>query len=115
MTGKDGKQLVKRPTPRKQEKRERNVRENADANGGGGSRNKKRPRSESIDEVEEASMEEEDGPPVEVDELVAAVGKHDRFFSRMLDMIPEHLVLPAKEVTESSYASKYMKVGVHAS
>lgn len=45
-----------------------------------------------------------------VDGLVAAIGEHDRFFSTMLDMIPENLVLPAKEVPEAAYASKYMKV-----
>ena len=60
---------------------------------------------------EDASGEEDDGgaQPLVADELMATIQEHDEFFSRMLDMIPEHLVLPAKEVTESSYASKYMK------
>lgn len=67
---------------------------------------KKRPRSENW----EARHGSPEAPLGEVDQLVATIEKHDRFFSTMLDMIPEHLVLPAKEVPVSSYASKYMKV-----
>lgn len=62
----------------------------------------------------EEEVEEDDAQPVVVDELVATIQEHDQFFTRMLDMIPQHLVLPAKEVTESSYASKYMKVSESA-
>lgn len=60
--------------------------------------------------MDEEEAEEDEAQPVVADELVATIQEHDQFFSRMLDMIPQHLVLPAKEVTESSYASKYMKV-----
>lgn len=76
--------------------------------GGGGSidAGKKRPRSESCEAVDGSS----EAPDAKVDQLVATIEKHDRFFSTMLDMIPEHLVLPAKEVPLSSYSSKYMKV-----
>lgn len=73
----------------------------------GGSKEKEREnqreRSESNGKIEPAASHAVDG-------LVAAIGEHDRFFSTMLDMIPENLVLPAKEVPEAAYASKYMKV-----
>lgn len=116
LVGKDGKQLVKRPAARKQQ--------GGGGGGGGGrtglkpspstgagGRQNKRPRSR-VEEVDEED-EEVDGSalaPVVADELTATIQDYDQFFSRMLDMIPEHLVLPAKEVAESSYASKYMKV-----
>lgn len=79
---------------------------------GGSSRlevGKKRPRSEGWD-----ADDGQDTPtvPAVVDELVATIEEHDQLFSRMLDMIPQHLVLPAKEVPEVSYASKYMKVRI---
>lgn len=67
---------------------------------------KKRPRSEGAEEIVARAPQ----APLVVDELVATIENHDGFFSRLLDMIPEHLVLPAKEVAEASYASKYMKV-----
>lgn len=75
--------------------------------GGGVDSGKKRPRSESFDAGQKGVVSD---APVVVDELVATIEKHDRFFSTMLDMIPENLVLPAKEVPVASYASKYMKV-----
>lgn len=75
--------------------------------GGGVDSGKKRPRSESLDAGQQGVVS---NAPVVVDELVATIEKHDRFFSTMLDMIPEDLVLPAKEVPVASYASKYMKV-----
>lgn len=63
---------------------------------------------EEVDEEDEKV--DSSAQAVVADELMATIQDYDQFFSRMLDMIPEHLVLPAKEVTESSYASKYMKV-----
>lgn len=102
-----GGRAVKRPTPRAQAK----ATKKASASGrNGADGGKKRPRSEVQPEEEEEEEQEEEGRPQIVDELVATIQHHDEFFSRMLDMIPEHLVLPAKEVAESSYASKYMKV-----
>ena len=77
-------------------------------------RTKKRARShtEEIEEVVEGVEWGQDELALEAssDELVATIQGHDRFFSLMLDMIPESLVLPAKQVSEPSYASKYMKV-----
>lgn len=101
-----GKRLVKRPAARK-EKGETGAAQKSSPGKGAGGRKKKRPRSQ-VDEEE--SGEEGDAQPLVADELTATIQEHDQFFSKMLDMIPEHLVLPAKEVTESSYASKYMKV-----
>ena len=107
---KGGKHLVKRPAAaRKQKKKgDGEATPKPPPGRGAGGRKKKRPRSQ-VDE--DASGEEDDGgaQPLVADELMATIQEHDEFFSRMLDMIPEHLVLPAKEVTESSYASKYMK------
>lgn len=108
-----GKRLVKRPAARRQ-KGDGNPAHGSSPGGGGGGagggRKKKRPRSQVGDGE---PVEEDDAQPLVVaadaDELMATIQEHDRFFSRMLDMIPEHLVLPAKEVVESSYASKYMK------
>lgn len=110
--------LVKRPAPRKQQKSStRKVASAPGANFAGGGK-KKRSRSETHEQedLEESAQEEgeEEEEPPQVDELVATIQEHDEFFSRMLDMIPEHLVLPAKEVTESSYASKYMKASAFA-
>lgn len=105
-------QLVKRPTPNKQGKttpRKSTVSADGESTG----KKKKRRRSEVLEgeEEEQGGQQDEKPPPqVVVDELVATIQEHDHFFSRMLDMIPEHLVLPTKEATESSYASKYMKV-----
>lgn len=107
LVGKDGKQLVKRPVARKQQRDGGKSAQNGGASGRADGRKKKRPRSEVEEDDEEG--EQGDSQPLVVDELVATIQEHDQFFSRMLDMIPEHLVLPAKEVTESSYASKYMK------
>ena len=104
LVGKDGKQLVKRPAARRRQENGAAAQKPSPGRKG----KKKRPRSQVDDEEEEDG--EDDAQPVVVDELVATIQEHDQFFSRMLDMIPEHLVLPAKEVTESSYASKYMKV-----
>ena len=69
-------------------------------------------QEEEEEEEEDRGGQQDEKPPrqVVVDELMATIQEHDHFFSRMLDMIPEHLVLPTKEATESSYASKYMKV-----
>lgn len=105
LVGKGGKQLVKRPAARKLRGDGAAAQKSSPGRGAGG-RKKKRPRSQ-VDEEE--SGEEDDAQPLVVDELMATIQDHDHFFSRMLDMIPEHLVLPAKEVAESSYASKYMK------
>lgn len=107
-------QLVKRPTPSKPGKT--TPRKPAvSTDGGSTGKKKKRRRSEVLEGEEEeqqgGQQHEKPPPQVVVDELVATIQEHDHFFSRMLDMIPEHLVLPTKEVTESSYASKYMKVG----
>lgn len=102
---KNGKKLVNRPAPRGQQDT-RNTAQKSSPGRGEGGRKKKRPRCE----VDEEEAEEDEAQPVVADELVATIQEHDQFFSRMLDMIPQHLVLPAKEVTESSYASKYMKV-----
>lgn len=105
---KDGKQLVKRPAARKQQRGRGKAAQNGTPGRGADGRKQKRPRSE-VEEDDEVEEKDEDSQPLVVDELVATIQEHDHFFSRMLDMIPEHLVLPAKEVTESSYASKYMK------
>lgn len=67
---------------------------------------KKRPRSVRRNR----HREEEVKLPETVNELATAIEEQDHYFSCVLDMIPEHLVLPAKEVPISSYASKYMKV-----
>lgn len=107
LVGKGGKELVKRPAARKQ-RGGGNDSQIASAGRGADGRKKKRPRSQ-VEEDEEEEREEGGRQSVE-DELVATIQEHDEFFSRMLDMIPEHLVLRAKEVAESSYASKYMKV-----
>lgn len=101
-----GGRAIKRPTPRVQAKATKKVSASGKNGADGG---KKRPRSE-VQPEEEEEKQEEEGRPQIVDELVATIQHHDEFFSRMLDMIPEHLVLPAKEAAESSYASKYMKV-----
>lgn len=69
---------------------------------------KKRPRSGS----QEGSVKVESGSTEDKDQLVAAIEEHDCFFSSVLNMIPEHLVLRAKEVPEAAYASKYIKVGL---
>lgn len=109
--GKGGRRLVKRPaTARKQKGGGGEAEQDNSIDRGVGGRKKKRPRSQ-VDEDDSGGEEEDGAPPlVEADELMATIQEHDQFFSRMLDMIPEHLVLPAKEVAESSYASKYMKV-----
>lgn len=109
LVGKNGKQLVKRPAARKQQDGGGKAAQKSSSSRGSGGRKNKRPRSQ-VEEVGEDEEEDDAQAPVVVDELVATIQVHDQFFSRMLDMIPEHLVLPAKEVTESSYASKYMKV-----
>lgn len=114
LVGKNGKQLIKRPAARKQQggsggKAGRKYSSNTGSSG----RNNKRPRSQ-VEEVAEDEEVDDAQAPVVVDKLVATIQDYDQFFSRMLDMIPEHLVLPAKEVTESSYASKYMKVSKDA-
>lgn len=110
LVGKNGKPLVKRPAARKQQGGGGKAgRKNSPSKGADGRKNK-RPRSQ-VEEVGEDEEADDAQAPVIVDELVATIQEYDKFFSRMLDMIPEHLVLPSKEVTESSYSSKYMKVG----
>lgn len=108
LVGKGGKELVKRPAAARKQRDGGNVSQSASPGRGAGGRKKKRPLSQ-VEEDEDEGKEEGGRPTVE-DELVATIREHDEFFSRMLDMIPEHLVLRAKEVAESSYASKYMKV-----
>lgn len=73
-------------------------------------RGKKRPRSHSKEETDEEGHEDDPALPASSDKLVASIEAHDRFFSLMLDMIPESFVLPAKQPVESAYSSKYMKV-----
>lgn len=73
-------------------------------------RGKKRPRSHSKDETDEEGHDNDPALPASSDKLVASIEAHDRFFSLMLDMIPESFVLPAKQPVESAYSSKYMKV-----
>lgn len=73
-------------------------------------RGKKRPRSHSKEEVDKDGHEDDPALPASSDKLVASIEAHDRFFSLMLDMIPESFVLPAKQTAESAYSSKYMKV-----
>ncbi|CAM9481426.1 unnamed protein product [Choristocarpus tenellus] len=63
-----------------------------------GKSGKKRRRRLSVDEE-----------GVTADALVVAIQGHDEYFSRLLDMIPENLILRPKEINESSYSSKYMK------
>lgn len=110
LVAKSGNQLVKRPTLSKQGKTTPR-KFPAPADGGPSGKKKKRRRSEVLEGGgEEERGGQDQGPPQVVDELVATIQEHDQFFSRMLDMMPEHLVLPTEEVKESSYASKYMKV-----
>ncbi|CAM9511485.1 unnamed protein product [Discosporangium mesarthrocarpum] len=103
--GGDGKELWKavvvRDSPKTQKtstyttKGEKNVLKKIDKYNS----SKKRQRGMDLDSKEALSE----------DTLAVAVEAHNSYYSSLLDMIPESLVLPQGEPNESSYSHKYMK------